>query len=95
MTGPNPIGIPVPALSPYLPVREAGMVISFLERVLGAELRLEEKQADGRVRHAELCIGDGVVMVADSDTPSASWIHLFVANVDAVYRRGSRAPTTG
>jgi uncharacterized glyoxalase superfamily protein PhnB len=44
-------------VSPYLIVTDASATIQFLERVLGEQ---------GRIRHAEVNVGDAVIMLADS-----------------------------
>ena len=63
---------PVPegytTLSPYLVVDGAAQAIDYYKRVFGATERGRFDGPDGKVAHAELQIGDTVLMVAD---PSA------------------------
>ena len=61
----NPIPDGYPRVSAYLSVNGAADAIEFYRKVLGAEERLRMPGPDGKVGHAELQIGDSVVMLAD------------------------------
>jgi PhnB protein len=81
-------------VSPYLIVEGATRTIEFLVRVFDAiELR-RFPDANGKLMHAEVRIGDTVVMLADG---SGDWVslsanvHIYVADVDATYRRALEA----
>ena len=54
-----------PRMSPYLSVDGAGEAIEFYVDVLGANVRGRMDGPDGKVGHAELEIGDSVLMLAD------------------------------
>ena len=79
-----------PAVSPYLLVPRAQPVIDFARTVFGAtELRRHE-MPDGSVMHAEIRIGDSVVMLGEAggQWPAIpTFLHVYVDDVDAVYRR--------
>lgn len=79
-----------PELSPYLMVKGAQSVIDFLKQAFdGVELRRFDLP-DGKVAHAEVRIGESVVMLAEGspDYPAfPAWLHLYVADVDVSYRR--------
>lgn len=83
--------------SPYLIVDGAAGAIEFLKQVLGGvELRRFPDES-GRIRHAEVRIGDTVVMLADGAEgwpPVPSNVHVYVSDVDAVYRRALEAGGT-
>jgi uncharacterized glyoxalase superfamily protein PhnB len=83
--------------APYLIVDGAGGTIDFLKEVLGAtELRRFPDEA-GRLRHAEVRIGDTVVMLADGVEgwpPQPAHVHVYVADVDATYARALAAGAT-
>jgi PhnB protein len=53
------------AVTPYLIVQGAARAIDFYRQVFGARERLRMGGPDGKVGHAELEIGDSVVMLAD------------------------------
>jgi uncharacterized glyoxalase superfamily protein PhnB len=76
-------------VSPYLIVDGADRTVAFLVRVFGAiELR-RFPDPDGRLLHAEVRIGDTVVMLADGGEgwpPVPAHAHVYVADVDATYR---------
>ena len=55
-----------PRVTAYLAVEGAAEAIDFYAAVLGAVERLRIASPDGRVGHAELVVGDGLFMVADS-----------------------------
>lgn len=85
------------SVSPYLIVDGAGRTIEFLVRAFGAtELRRFPDEA-GRVVHAEVRIDDTVLMVADGADgwpPVPAHVHVYVPDVDAVYRRALEAGGT-
>lgn len=84
------------SVSPYLMVDGASATIAFLQRVFGAEELYRLPGADGKILHAEVRIDDTVVMLTDGDGgPSVpSHVHVYVPDVDAVYRRALEAGAT-
>jgi uncharacterized glyoxalase superfamily protein PhnB len=83
------------SVSPYLVVNGASTTIEFLKRVFDA-LELSRVEGDaGAVRHAEVRIDDTVVMLADQVPPDwpalPSHVHVYVPDVDAVYRKALEA----
>ena len=61
----KPIPDGYPRVTAYLSVNGAADAIDFYRDVLGAEERLRMAGPDGKVGHAELQIGDSMVMLAD------------------------------
>jgi PhnB protein len=61
----KPIPDGYPRLSPYLSVDGAAQAIDFYTQVLGATERFRIPAPGGKVGHAELQIGDSVIMLAD------------------------------
>lgn len=84
------------SVSPYLMVDGADASIAFLKRVFGATELRRIPGADGKVLHAEVRIDDTVVMLTDGDggPPIPSHVHVYVRDVDAVYRRALEAGAT-
>jgi uncharacterized glyoxalase superfamily protein PhnB len=84
-------------VAPYLIVAGASGTIDFLTQVFGAtELRRFSDPA-GKVRHAEVRIGDTVVMLADGAEgwpPMPSYVHVYLSDVDATYKRALAAGAT-
>jgi len=53
------------ALTPYLTVADAAAAINFYIKAFGAQEIYRLTDTDGRIGHAELRIGDSLVMLAD------------------------------
>lgn len=85
-------------VTPYLCVRGASECIEFLKKAFGAEETFRMPMPGGKVGHAELRFGDSMVMIADATEqvpPRQAGIHLYVPNVDAVYKAAVGAGATG
>ncbi|MBV9964248.1 MAG: VOC family protein [Alphaproteobacteria bacterium] len=102
MAAVKPVPDGYPSLIPYLIVRDGAAAIEFYRKVFGAKLRMKLDGPGGRVGHAELEIGDSVVMLADEHPeigargPAASGespvgLHLYLPDVDAVIARAVAA----
>lgn len=81
-------------VSPYLIVAGASATIDFLKRVFDAVELRRFPDAEGKLRHSEVRIGDTVVMIADGAEgwpPMPSHVHVYVSDVDAAYRRALEA----
>jgi PhnB protein len=101
----KPIPDGYPRVMPYLSIDGAGAAIDFYVKVFGAKERMRMPGPDGRIGHAELEIGDSVVMLADAfpemggQTPkdlggTAVTMMLYVEDVDAVVERAVGAGAT-
>src|SRR5215831_19348710 len=101
----KPIPDGYPSLTPYLIVRGGAAAIDFYQKVFGAKLRMKLDAPGGRVGHAELEIGDGLVMLADEHPEMGALapttvggtpvgLHLYLADVDAVAKKAIAAGAT-
>jgi PhnB protein len=85
------------AVTPWIISRDTARLIEFTKRAFGAaELGRVAGRAGG-IGHAEVRIGDSVVMMFDTregwpDTPA--FLRLYVADGDAVYQRALQAGAT-
>ena len=82
------------SISPYLVVAGAGRVIEFLKEAFGATELRRFDMPDGTIMHAEVRIDDSVIMIGDGGgewPPFPSWIHVYVADVDATFGRALEA----
>ena len=61
----KPIPDGYPSVIPYLCVDDAAAAIDFLVEVFGASERMRVPMPDGQVGHAEVSIGDGLIMLSD------------------------------
>ena len=101
---------PVPdgyhTLTPFLTVRDAERAIEFYQQAFGAELRGPvAKGPDGKVMHAEMKIGDSIIMLSDefpdfgalspqSIGGSGMGLHIYLDGVDAAFDRAVKAGAT-
>jgi uncharacterized glyoxalase superfamily protein PhnB len=77
------------AVSPYLLVKDVRALLDFLAHAFGATELRRQVDADGALRHAEVRIGDSVLMVGFrpwAELPIGS-VHVYVEDVDKVYAR--------
>ena len=94
----KPIPDGSPEVTPYLIVNGADAAIAFYTKVLGAKERMRMGSPGDRVGHAELALGDSLVMLADEHpdmgilgpksvggTPVT--ISVYVEDVDTVFER--------
>jgi PhnB protein len=84
-------------VSPYLVVDGAAGTIGFLKDVFSAEELRRFDNDSGGIVHAEVRIGDTVIMIADGTEhwpPIRSHVHVYVPDVDETYRRALEAGAT-
>lgn len=97
---------PVPegyhTLTPYLTIRDAARAIEFYKEAFGAIERGAMKGPDGKVVHAELMIGDSIVMLGEENPQfgalspqaiggSGMGLHIYLDGVDAAFDRAVKA----
>jgi uncharacterized glyoxalase superfamily protein PhnB len=85
------------SVAPYLIVDGAQRSIDFLVSVFDAQPLRMIVEENGRVKHGEVRIDDSVVMLADGLEgwpPMPSYVHIYVRDVDAVFRRALDAGAT-
>ena len=89
-------------VTPYLIIKGAAEAIEFYKRAFGATELLRMADPHGRVGHAEIKIGDSVIMLADEHPAmgyrgprslggSSVSILLYLEDVDAVFERALEA----
>ena len=84
-------------VSPYLIVNGAQLVIDFLKEVFGATDLRHYELPDGSIMHAEVRIEDSVIMLGDAGEhwpSSPSHLHVYVRDVDEIYKRALSAGAT-
>jgi PhnB protein len=85
-------------VTPYLFVRSAASAMDFYKSVFGASEIVRMAGSNGKIMHAELRIGDSIVMLADENPPTGVMspqtvggfsvgLHVYVENVDAVIQK--------
>jgi PhnB protein len=94
----KPIPDDYPRVSPYLFVDGASSAIDFYRSVLGARERMRMPGPDGTVFHAELELGDSIIMLGDENPDmdvrgprsiggTPMMLHVYVEDVDSVFER--------
>jgi PhnB protein len=86
-----------PQVNPYLIVDEPAALIQFIADVFGAKETRRHEDDKGRIAHAEMRIGDSVIMMggANEQWPAApAALYVYVEDTDATYQRGLAAGGT-
>jgi PhnB protein len=92
-------------LTPYMTVRDAARAIEFYKQAFGAVEKGVMKGPEGKIMHAELRIGDSIVMLADefpqfgsmsplSTGGAGMGLHIYVEDVDSAFDRAVKAGAT-
>ena len=88
---------PVPSgyttVTPFLQVRDAQQALDFCKKAFAAEERYKMQGPDGKLVHAEISIGNSVIMLAQSmgSEITTSSFYVYVENCDSLFRRAVNA----
>ena len=93
------------SVTPYLTARNAANAIDFYQSAFGAQTRGLLTLPDGKIGHAEIIIGNSIIMLADefpehgNKSPEALngspvGLAIYVENVDEVFDRAVKAGAT-
>jgi PhnB protein len=77
-------------IMPYLIVKEAAAFIDFMKEVFGAEEKMKMMRDEETIMHAEIVIGESVIMIADATeqyAPRPAGLFIYVAHCDSVYKK--------
>jgi uncharacterized glyoxalase superfamily protein PhnB len=83
------------AVIPYLVLNDAADFIAFAQQSLGATEIRRFPGDNGRIMHAEIRIGDSVIMLGDAG--GKTWnamLHVYVPECDAAYKRALEGGAT-
>ena len=92
-------------VTPYLVCRGASDAIAFYQKAFGAKERMRMPMPDGKIAHAEIRIGDSLVMLGDESPQmgasapqtiggTAVHVFLYVKDVDKVFAQATSAGAT-
>ena len=84
-------------VTPYLVVEGAGKLIDFLKQAFDAEVVFRMPGPNDTVGHAEVRIGNSMIMLADASAEhqaAPGMICLYVEDVDTLYQRAIAAGAT-
>lgn len=93
------------SVTPYLALRNASAALEFYKKAFGATELLRMPRPDGGVAHAEIKIGDSIVMLADEYADmdfvgpetrggATSTLMVYVEDVDSQFKRAIDAGAT-
>jgi len=83
-------------VNPYLTVGDVPVLVEFLQQAFGGVVTRQISQPDGRIEHAEVQVGDSLLMIGpprveslmrSHDAHRPGTFYVFAADVDAVYTR--------
>jgi uncharacterized glyoxalase superfamily protein PhnB len=84
-------------VTPYLVVPDADAELAFLKAAFGGTEVGCQRNTDGTVMHAEIAIGDSLVMLGQSGgqwTPRPGALYLWVTDVDSTYAKAVASGAT-
>jgi PhnB protein len=98
MSNVKPIPKGYNSVIPYLYIKGAAKAIEFYKSAFGATEFVRMPEPNGQIMHAELKIGDSMIMLSDEHPQMGALspqsvggtpvtLHLYVANVDAVTQK--------
>lgn len=81
-------------ITPYFVVKGADQLVDFLKRAFQAEEIFIHRTPEGGIGHAQLRIGDSMLMLGEAMEPwqpMTASLYLYVPDTDAVYHRAIEA----
>jgi PhnB protein len=84
-------------VTPYLVVPDGDAELTFLKTAFGGTEVSCQRNSDGTVMHAEIRIGDSLVMLGQAGgpwKPRSAALYLWVKDVDATYAKALQAGAT-
>jgi PhnB protein len=101
----NPIPEGYHSVTPYLIIKDASKAIDFYKSAFEAKEMFRMQNPDGKIKHAEIQIGNSRIMLADEypemnvfgpEKPGRTpvLIHLYVDNVDHIFDKAVKAGAT-
>jgi len=85
------------SVTPYLTIEGVARLLEFVKAAFDGQERERITGPDGRVAHAEVRIGDSVVMMGEARgdwKPMPGTIYLYTTDADATYKRALTAGAT-
>ena len=92
-------------VTPYMALRDCAAAIEFYRRAFGAEKVMQLDMADGKIAHAEIRIGDSMIMLSEENEQwgnkspatlggSPMFLMIYVPDVDAAFNKAIAAGAT-
>lgn len=90
----NPIPEGMRTVTPFIVVNQASMLMEFIKNAFDGKITAQMTGEDGKVMHANVTIGDSIIMVSDANeknAPMPCMLYLYVEDVDKVYQQALKA----
>ena len=97
MSDVNPIPAGFHTVTTYLVVQNPAEYINFLKAAFDAKERYRMDGPDGSIAHAEVTIGDSIIMLGGARgewQPTTACLYLYVEDCDAMYDQALQAGAT-
>lgn len=81
-------------VTPYLTVDDPAVQIDFLQRAFDAEVKFQMKDDNGNIGHAEVKVGDSMLMVGPARNewhPKPTNFYMYVSDCDGLYQKAITA----
>jgi PhnB protein len=75
---------------PFLVVNDVNAVMDFLKKTVNAQVKMNMPGPDGKPMHAEMTIGESVIMMGQAcaeHKPFPAMLYIYLDDVDAAYKR--------
>ena len=84
------------AVCPSLIQADASKTIEFCKKAFGAKLTMKMLTPNKKIMHAEILIGDSIIMLTDAmrDAPQPASLFLYVTDVDKTVAKAIKAGAT-
>jgi len=81
------------SVTTVLNLADASAFIAFTKKAFGGKLRTSTPGPDGKLMHAEIEVGDSIVMVSDAvrDPVRTGGLFLYTENVDKAFNKAVKA----
>ena len=79
------------SLAPYLIIEDARLQLAFIKAVFDVDPLFTVPGEGGGIGHAEVRIDDTILMMGEAPGEAGAHLHLYVADVDAVFERARSA----
>ena len=79
---------------PYLIIKDAAAFLKFMQDIFGATEKVKHMRGENVIMHAEITIGECVIMFADSTDqfpPRTGGFFIYVADADDIYMKAIEA----
>jgi PhnB protein len=90
----NPIRDGFRTITPYLFAQNASQLVEFISVAFGGSETYRKERPDGAITHAEMRIGDSMLMLGEATPqfgPMPTSVYLYVTDSDRVYRQALEA----